>query len=232
MGKKTTSDKARAHHERKEALQLILSHLRMGVPIEKVEFRKAHNLEKSRVAPGIDVLRNGYGFGIIGDGSEKDPYKLVNKAQPPSLYPTNKKIKNAYYNSEHWQEIRKKRLAMDGYACRQCNRKNNLRCHHGNYWEDPLTREKVNLFCEDIELDLITLCGFCHDRLHINSKLAFPKGLPVQIVNMLGFSSDFEEWLIPPGGGHNMPSRMPAQPFLPFPKNINIPVNGSAINGN
>src|SRR3990167_2291428 len=63
-----------------------------------------------------------------------------------------------YYQTPHWQNIRKQRLEIDDYICRTCgeNGKNySLQVHHVRY----------NNFTENVEKDLITLCKPCHEAI-------------------------------------------------------------------
>ena len=62
-----------------------------------------------------------------------------------------------YLQSDHWKEVRLKRLKIDENACAICKSKNNLNVHHISY---------KNLGNEDVETDLITLCHPCHAMLH------------------------------------------------------------------
>lgn len=66
-------------------------------------------------------------------------------------------IYSEYLKSPHWQETRKKRLDIDGYACTICGSKSNLNVHHVNY---------RNVGKENVETDLVTLCSPCHAMLH------------------------------------------------------------------
>jgi hypothetical protein len=66
-----------------------------------------------------------------------------------------------YLQSDHWKEIRARTLRSDGYACRVCNRKDNLQVHHRSY--DRLGAE--------LPSDVITLCDDCHTIFHTTARL-------------------------------------------------------------
>lgn len=210
------SESARLYHERREAMQKVLSDLRKGERIAKHLYETDLYLGKgSRIAPSIDKLRNGYGFRIFGNGSSKKPYELADKNQWPSLIMVTEEIKNAYYKSAHWNKIRQQRYEMDGFSCIQCKDESSiLHCHHTNY---------KNLFNEDVVSDLHTLCETCHKLVHKYSRLKFPSGLPVDYVKQLGFLGIFEDWLLPPNPAHHNPNYKPVQNLIPgFEKLIHV----------
>lgn len=62
-----------------------------------------------------------------------------------------------YLLSDHWKEVSEKRKKIDGYKCVFCGCSESLNVHHLNY---------DNLWNENIELDLITLCHDCHLKMH------------------------------------------------------------------
>lgn len=66
-----------------------------------------------------------------------------------------------YLLSDHWQNVRKERLEIDGYQCQFCGcrgtAKNPLVVHHFTYH---------NLGREDVWNDLVTVCSSCHSGIH------------------------------------------------------------------
>lgn len=66
-----------------------------------------------------------------------------------------------YLLSEAWKQKRKQRLKIDNYKCQMCGctgtMNNRLTVHHFTYH---------NLFNEDVEKDLVTLCQVCHKSVH------------------------------------------------------------------
>lgn len=62
-----------------------------------------------------------------------------------------------YLKSDHWQEVRQKRIEIDKHRCYLCNKAMGLNVHHLRY--DNLGREVVGK-------DLVTLCYKCHKMLH------------------------------------------------------------------
>lgn len=62
-----------------------------------------------------------------------------------------------YLKSEHWKEVRDKRLKIDKHRCYLCDRASALNVHHLRY---------NTLGHEDVEHDLVSLCYKCHSMLH------------------------------------------------------------------
>lgn len=58
------------------------------------------------------------------------------------------------YNAPDWPHVRLRIFKRDGFRCRECGGKQNLRCHHLTY---------KNLWRERDE-DLVTLCNNCHPK--------------------------------------------------------------------
>lgn len=61
----------------------------------------------------------------------------------------------AYIQSETWNELRNKRLMIDGFQCALCGNRTNIQVHHLVY---PIHK---NFGTEPVS-DLITLCAECH----------------------------------------------------------------------
>ena len=139
----------------------------------------------ARLAPTVDMLRNGHGFTIEGDGSVKSPYMMPDKNQFPSLLRVDGKIKEAYWNSTHWAEMRRRRWEHDSYFCLLCKGEAE-QVHHVVY----------NLFNEELR-DLMSVCIDCHERIHAAARLKFPSGIKVDHVRRLGIAPDFLDWTIP-----------------------------------
>jgi hypothetical protein len=158
--------------------------------LTKVSFERDWTKDGSRLAPAIDILRNGWGFEIAGDGSIKNPYWLLDPKQSPTKVRTTKAMQDAYYDSEHWELTRTKRYEFDGYRCVLCVAPchSELECHHFRY----------NLFAEAID-DLVTVCAEHHKMIHNNCKLKFPTGIDLWVAErLLGVVAyPFEEWLLP-----------------------------------
>ena len=67
-----------------------------------------------------------------------------------------------YLLTEHWWQVSEERKTIDGYKCALCGSTDRLEVHHLHYvdefgnsllgWENP-------------QLDLITLCRSCHERV-------------------------------------------------------------------
>ena len=89
----------------------------------------------SRLAPAIDMLKNGWGFEIYGHGTSQDPYWHFNPQQSPTKVRTTEKLKEAYYETKHWSEIRERRFEFDNYRCVLCTKacRSELNCHHVTY---------------------------------------------------------------------------------------------------
>ena len=62
-----------------------------------------------------------------------------------------------YLKTPHWQDVRRRRLEIDGYRCALCGEVYDLNVHHRHY---------NSLWRESAETDTITLCRSCHENLH------------------------------------------------------------------
>lgn len=142
-----------------EALEL----LRRGPVTREMFERRREDGRLPRLAPAVQMLRE-MGYVISGFG----PYVLddPNQVIKPVVKVT-KAIKDAYYESEHWQYLREMRRGIDNERCVVCMSPDELECHHLRY----------RLFHEAIT-DLITVCHSCHERIHANSRIGFPNFVP------------------------------------------------------
>jgi len=181
---------ARAHHESETQQQEALAILRVR-KLTKVSFEHDWPHHGSRLAPAIDVLRNGWGFDIAGNGSRKDPYHLLNPRQSPTRVHSDKHgLKNLYWESDHWKAIRERRWQHDDYRCLLCvgSCREEIQCHHVVY----------NLFNEQLD-ELMTVCKTHHEMIHSAAKLKFPTGVDLWIAERLMgvVAYPFPEWLLP-----------------------------------
>lgn len=71
-----------------------------------------------------------------------------------------------YLQSETWQKLRSKRLAIDEFRCQRCGTPYGLQVHHLAYPDE--------LGTEDPYVHLITLCGPCHEAIE-NQKQMYRK---------------------------------------------------------
>lgn len=68
-----------------------------------------------------------------------------------------------YLMSDEWHQKAEARKRIDHYTCQMCGSHENLEVHHLTYH---------NIYHEDIEKDLVTLCGGhggqcgCHQKIH------------------------------------------------------------------
>jgi hypothetical protein len=180
---------ARSFHECKTRQEAALRWLR-SQKLPKVVYERQH--KGARLAPAIEVLRNGWGFDILGDGSIGNPYFLVDRLQYPTRVHVTPQMEAAYYASEHWTQTRTSRFEFDNYSCRICTVDEPAAfVHHVKY----------ELFNESLD-DLISVCERHHKMIHDNSRIGFPIGCDVSIAEkLLGIPSYcFEEWLLPLGG--------------------------------
>lgn len=177
----------REFHESQTQQQEALAILRHR-KLTKVSFER--DWPGSRLAPAIDMLKNGWGFEILGHGTQQDPYWLVNRQQSPRMVMTTDRLQAAYYASEHWEAIREQRFRFDNFRCLLCTGscREELQCHHIRY----------KLFAEPLD-ELMTVCVSHHEAMHDKSKLKFPTGMEVWVVERLtGVATyDFPEWLLP-----------------------------------
>lgn len=178
----------REFHESESQQQEALKILRFR-PLTKGGFES--DWPGSRLAPAIDILRNGWGFDIAGKGKKKDPYRLIDRQQSPTKVRCTKSIQDAYYETEHWLDIRELRYQQDNYRCVACTSTchDSLECHHLTY---------SRLFGERLD-DLITLCSTHHKLIHEESLMKFPTGVDLWIAErLLGVATyTFDDWLLP-----------------------------------
>lgn len=158
--------------------------------LTKTSFEQDWQKNGCRLAPAIDILRNGWGFEIAGQGTSTDPYWLLNPNQSPTKVRTTDSIKARYYESEHWKSLRERRFQFDDYRCVVCveSCKESIECHHIEY----------NLFEETLE-ELMTVCKLHHEKIHKNSAIKFPTGVDVWVAERLLEVAvyKFEDWLLP-----------------------------------
>lgn len=178
----------RDFHESESQQQEALKILRLR-PLTKLGFER--DWPGSRLAPAIDILRNGWGFEIDGQGIRTDPYRLLNRFQSPTKVRCSQAIRDAYYKTEHWECVRDERYQFDNYRCVACTGKchDELNCHHLTY---------SRLFGEKLD-DLITVCTTHHKLIHDESLLKFPTGVDLWIAErLLGVATySFKDWLLP-----------------------------------
>jgi hypothetical protein len=179
----------RAFHEsdsQQEEALAILRHRKLT----KISFERDWTKNGSRLAPAIDILRNGWGFDIAGTGTTKDPYWMLNPNQWPSKVRVGERLKEAYYNTQHWKDMREQRFAHDAYRCAICveSCKDGIQCHHIRY----------ELFRESID-ELLTVCCRHHEMIHEHCLLKFPTGISIDHAERLlgGKEYPFEKWILP-----------------------------------
>lgn len=80
----------------------------------------------------------------------------------------------AYYRSPHWRAKRTERMNHDDFRCCNCHRKESLQVHHWKY----------DLFAELLG-DLMTFCENCHQRIHRNVRIGFPKVVTSEVFERL-----------------------------------------------
>lgn len=62
-----------------------------------------------------------------------------------------------YLQTDHWKQVRNKRMEMDSHKCVICGATDDLQVHHCSY---------ERLWNENVDVDLMTLCKPCHKRIH------------------------------------------------------------------
>lgn len=180
----------RDFNESRTQCESALRCLRAG-PLTKLRFEQAiHKYSGCRLAPAIDILKNGWGFDITGTGTRKNPYRLTDRQQWPMKVQCTDAMKDAYYETEHWVKIRQQRWEHDNYRCVICPGlcESELQCHHICY----------SLFDEHLG-ELITVCKDAHELIHDNCRLKFPTGVCVSHAEILlgVVQYAFEDWLKP-----------------------------------
>jgi hypothetical protein len=182
-------ESARAFQESETKQQEALSILRHR-KLTKLSFERDWSKDGCRLAPAIDILRNGWGFEIAGNGSKDDPYWLLNPDQSPAKVRTTSQLKDLYWECDHWAKIRDRRWQHDNFRCVLCvaSCRDSIRCHHVVY----------NLFNETLD-QVMTVCEFHHKMIHAACFLKFPTGIETWIAErLLGvIAYPFEEWLLP-----------------------------------
>ena len=177
-------NEARKHHEKVEHRREALRILRTGRELTKWEWEQ--RFRGSRLAPTILMLRTAHGFLIEGHGTVTAPYVMPDPLQLPGLVEVTDPIKQGYYDTDHWHQLRQRRRNMDNDACVHCGYDDELQVHHAIY----------NLFAERLS-DLITVCEECHEKIHKQSYLKFPSGISIQHANLIGVRYEFADWLLP-----------------------------------
>lgn len=179
----------RDFHESQRQCEEALQLLRVR-PLTKKSFEQDWKKGGCRLAPAIDILRNGWGFEIGGDGSTKNPYYLLDRKQWPSMVRKTDAIQNAYYETNHWKDLCERRFQIDSFRCVSCvgSCRDEIQCHHITY----------NLFAEKLD-ELLTVCTYHHELIHESCRLAFPTGVEVWVAErLLGVAAyEFEGWLRP-----------------------------------
>lgn len=91
-------------------------------------------------------------------------YRRENHGQPdcrPAFWQESQDRYRAYINSPEWHEKKRLRMQIDGFVCQMCGCKgsklNPLNVHHLSYH---------NIYHENVEKDLVTLCRSCHIGVH------------------------------------------------------------------
>lgn len=181
---------ARRHHESQGMQREALWRLRDGELLTDAAWKELH--PGSRIAPVVEKLRNTYGFEICGEGSANRPYGMLDRNEWPQTVEVTEAIKEAYWASTHWHEVRERRWAYDKWACVLCKAAEPLQCHHIFY---ALFEEKL---CH-----VMTVCEACHELCHSQSRLKFPAGMSVKHARQLGVNVEFASWLLPHGGRFN-----------------------------
>lgn len=104
-----------------------------------------------------DILRKAKNFYIYKNNHKRKRLGIVKKH---SFYLTDKKYYwDIYLKSDHWKQLRKKKLEADS-KCEYCQSLKNLDVHHIRYKQ-----------LYDVELeDLKTLCRKCHKLEHKSLK--------------------------------------------------------------
>lgn len=90
----------------------------------------------------------------------KTPSRRYNKSGVVRI----RRGKEAY--TDRWREISRKIKKRDGYRCTKCGSKNDLEVHH----IIPISRGG-----KTVEINLTTLCGFCHSKQPRHNHLIRPR---------------------------------------------------------
>ncbi|MDF1852972.1 MAG: HNH endonuclease signature motif containing protein [Verrucomicrobiales bacterium] len=192
MSRREDGQDARNKKELIEKLKITLNQLRSGERFQMVDF----DVDRASVPNCIHRLRHSWGFTIEGCGSKKKPYHMPIPDQKPQLISTTTAMRDAYYESEHWQGKRSERLEHDGYTCIKCGvsfEQEELEVHHDQY----------DLFEEDVLHHLVTLCKPCHRLVTENGKFTFPIGMWRDHLDQLEIDVDWPLWTMPSYPDHD-----------------------------
>lgn len=150
-----------------------------------------------RTCRDIDRLTNSRGQALLGElrssGHEiqtvcidgQNCYEYIGRNG--SMVKVPKSAQDTYYQTTHWKTTARLRKEVDGWKCCQCGEESQLETHHWVY----------NLFHEDIETELITLCRQCHGFVHECIKggaCHFPRRIPVETAKRLGWDDLEKKW--------------------------------------
>jgi len=153
-----------------EKRRQMLERLRRG-PLSTFDAERLHH----RGQATIGALREeGYRIDLV---SVDDRPVYVLKGWSPVVRVTTE-LKNAYYETDHWRRIAKRRKESDGFRCAQCGVRQELETHHWRY----------ELFAEDLDEDLITLCSEHHQKLHeaaAGSQMHFPRCITQELAERI-----------------------------------------------
>ena len=177
---------ARAHHESIDNQKKVLSELRAGELLTKTEWEGRDECLGKRLAPVIYKLRMDFGLHIAGHGKKADPYYMPDVKALPTLAQVSDDMKQAYYETSHWQLTREKRFRRDSHSCVLCFSHDSLACHHVTY---------SRLFGEWMQ-DLMTVCTECHEVIHSSCSMKFPGGIHVKYAAQLGWKGS-PAWVLP-----------------------------------
>lgn len=78
--------------------------------------------------------------------------------------------KQDYLSSPKWASLRHQVLQRDNHTCQSCGSTHNLTVHHTTY---------KNLGNEHLS-DLVTLCNYCHNQLHLNLGYSRSRDYPIK----------------------------------------------------
>ena len=126
-----------------------------------------------RFSCGINKLR---AEGYLIDKAKHDNGFLYTLTGRIELVRVTDTMKESYYATSHWRDLRMRRIEFDGRRCVRCHASSALEVHHWIY----------DLFREDLQ-DVETLCHECHTWLHsLNAvRATFPKFVESSIADRL-----------------------------------------------
>jgi hypothetical protein len=154
-----------------EKRQEMLDRLKAG-PLSTVEAELFHHRGQATIRR---LREEGHIIETVQIGGVAH-YRYVGHEQKVRVTP---EMQAAYYLTPHWRQTSLQRKQLDGFRCQECKIGENLETHHWRY----------ELFNEDVQRELITLCRTCHENIHLcasgSREMHFPRFVSEEIARRI-----------------------------------------------